>query len=161
MTERKRITLERVYDASIEDVWELWTTKAGIESWWGPDGFAVTVDALELRPGGALHYRMTAVRAEEIAFMKREGIPVEHVVRGHFIEVVPRRRLAFVQHADFIPGVAPYDIETRVDLHESGGRVRMVLTFDAMHDELWTQRATQGYELELGRLERILQEKRR
>jgi uncharacterized protein YndB with AHSA1/START domain len=40
---RKRITLERVYHTDVQDVWDLWTTKDGIESWWGPGGFAVTV----------------------------------------------------------------------------------------------------------------------
>jgi len=43
----KTITLERTYHGAIEDVWELWTTKAGIESWWGPDGFTVKVLELE------------------------------------------------------------------------------------------------------------------
>lgn len=37
----RKIVIERKYAASIEDVWELWTTKEGIESWWGPDGFSV------------------------------------------------------------------------------------------------------------------------
>jgi hypothetical protein len=32
--------LERTYRVPIEDLWELWTTKAGFESWWGPEGFA-------------------------------------------------------------------------------------------------------------------------
>jgi len=40
---RRRVRLERTYQAPIEDVWELWTTKEGIESWWGPGGFRVTV----------------------------------------------------------------------------------------------------------------------
>ena len=39
----RRLTLERTYRAPLEKVWELWTTKAGIESWWGPDGFTVEV----------------------------------------------------------------------------------------------------------------------
>jgi len=26
---------------TIDEAWALWTTKAGIESWWGPDGFDV------------------------------------------------------------------------------------------------------------------------
>lgn len=50
---KKTITLERTYRAPIADVWEMWTTKEGIESWWGPDGFAVTVQlekALAPRP---------------------------------------------------------------------------------------------------------------
>jgi hypothetical protein len=37
---RRRITLERVYQADVQDVWDLWTTKDGIESWWGPGGRA-------------------------------------------------------------------------------------------------------------------------
>ena len=46
---RKRITLERVYCAELQDVWDLWTTKDGIESWWGPGGFTVVVRKLDLR----------------------------------------------------------------------------------------------------------------
>jgi uncharacterized protein YndB with AHSA1/START domain len=33
---KPRITIERTYLARIEDVWALWTTKEGLESWWGP-----------------------------------------------------------------------------------------------------------------------------
>ena len=32
-TLRRRITLERTYKASLQDVWDMWTTKEGIESW--------------------------------------------------------------------------------------------------------------------------------
>ena len=49
--------IERTYPAPIQDVWELWTTKDGIESWWGPEGFAVTVHKLELRPAGSCSTR--------------------------------------------------------------------------------------------------------
>ena len=38
---RRRVRLERTYDATLDDVWDLWTTKEGIESWWGPPGFKV------------------------------------------------------------------------------------------------------------------------
>jgi uncharacterized protein YndB with AHSA1/START domain len=33
-----KIVIERTYEASIEDVWELWTTKEGIEIVVGPGG---------------------------------------------------------------------------------------------------------------------------
>jgi uncharacterized protein YndB with AHSA1/START domain len=56
--------------------WTLWTTKAGIESWWGPEGFNVTVTSLDLRPGGELVYLMTATAPEQVAFMKRAGMPI-------------------------------------------------------------------------------------
>ena len=149
---RKRITLERVYRAAIQDVWELWTTKDGIESWWGPGGFVVTVRALDLRPGGELRYAMTAVDPPQVAFMKRAGMPLTTECRVTFTEVVPRRRLAYVHLADFIPGVEPYDVATVVELHATPEGVRMVLTFDAMHSDEWTERAVMGWDSELGKL---------
>ena len=43
------IRFERVYDASVEDIWALWTTKEGIEEWFAPEGMHVEVPRLELR----------------------------------------------------------------------------------------------------------------
>jgi uncharacterized protein YndB with AHSA1/START domain len=154
---RKRITLERFYRASIQDVWDLWTTKAGIESWWGPGGFAVTVRTLDLRPGGELLYAMTAIDPPQVEFMKKAGMPVTQECRITFAEIVPRRRLAYVHLADFIPGVEPYDVGTVVELHETPRGVRMVLTFDAMHNDEWTRRATMGWESEIGKLGAVLE----
>src|SRR3954463_6593578 len=106
----KRITLERTFDAPLADVWDLWTTKDGIESWWGPDGFSVKVHKLDLRPGGELLYAMTANAPEQIAFMKNAGMALTTEAHITYTEIVPRRRLAYVHLADFIPGVKPYDI---------------------------------------------------
>ena len=153
---RKRISLERVYQADVQDVWDLWTTKEGIESWWGPGGFAVTVRKLDLRPGGELLYAMTAIDPPQVEFMKKAGMPLSHDARITFTEIVPRRRLAYVHLADFIPGVDPYDVATVVELHPAEGGVRMVLTFDAMHSEEWTQRAVMGWESELGKLAAVV-----
>ena len=70
----RKIVIERRYAASIEDVWELWTTKEGIESWWGPGGFSVRVHELDLRAGGEMRYAMTAVDPAQVQFMKQAGI---------------------------------------------------------------------------------------
>lgn len=156
----KRITLERVYRADIQDVWDLWTTKDGIESWWGPGGFAVTVHKLDLRPGGEMLYAMTAVDPPQVAFIRKAGMPLTHECQIRFTEVVPRRRLAYMHLADFIPGVASYDVATVVELEETSGGVRMTLTFDPMHDEEWTRRAVMGWEAELGKLEALIERRR-
>lgn len=153
---RQRITLERVYRADVQDVWDLWTTSDGIESWWGPGGFQVTVRKLDLRPGGELLYAMTAVDPPQVEFLKNAGMPLTHELRITFTEVVPRRRLAYVHLADFIPGIEPYDIATVVELYPVPEGVRMVLTFDAMHSDEWTQRAVTGWEGELGKLAAVL-----
>jgi uncharacterized protein YndB with AHSA1/START domain len=152
MTNRQRITLERDYRADIQDVWDLWTTKEGIESWWGPGGFAVTVRTLDLRPGGELHYDMTATAPPQIEFMKTHGMPTTTKARITFTEVTPPSRLAYVHLADFIPGVDPYDVATIVELTETPDGVHMALSFDAMHSDEWTERAVMGWTSEIGKL---------
>jgi uncharacterized protein YndB with AHSA1/START domain len=137
-------------------VWELWTTKDGIESWWGPEGFSVTVRELDLRPGGDLNYAMTATGAEQVEYMVKAGMPISTEHRLTFTEIDPPRRLAWRGVADFIPDVKPYEIETVIELHEVPDGVRLVVTADAMHDERWTQMARLGRESELERLAKVL-----
>jgi uncharacterized protein YndB with AHSA1/START domain len=154
---RRQITMERTYQAAIEDVWDLWTTREGIESWWGPDGFSVKVRSLDLRPGGELRYAMTATAPPQVAFMKQAGMPLTTEARITFSEVTPPRRLAYQHLADFVPGVAPYTVATSIDLRATPEGVRMVLTFEAMHDGTWTQRAVMGWESELGKLAKVIE----
>ena len=156
----KRVTLERSYRANLQDVWDLWTTKDGIESWWGPGGFAVTVRKLDLRPRGELLYTMTAIDPPQVAFMKKAGMPLSHDARITYIDIVPLQRLEYVHLADFIPGVDPYDVATVVELHATADSVRMLLTFDAMHNEEWTERATMGWNSELDKLDAVLASRR-
>ena len=158
---RRRITMERRFEATLEEVWELWTTREGIESWWGPEGFSVTVKHLELREGGHLDYDMVATDEGTIAFMKANGMPVVTPAHITFTEVIPPRRLAYLHLADFIPGVESYDVATVVDIEDEGaGVVVLRLTFDAMHDDEWTARASAGWTSELGKLEHILKARR-
>lgn len=155
-TTRRTITLERIYQAPLEDVWEQWTTPAGLEGWWGPEGFTVKVHALDLRAGGALTYAMTATAPEQAAFMKRAGMPLTTEGRITYDEVAPQRRLAFTHRADFIPGVEAYDVATVVELSAVPEGTRVVLTTEVMHDEVWTQRAVQGWKSQLSRLAAVV-----
>src|SRR3982751_2459691 len=109
-------TIQRAYAASIEAAWALWTTPSGIESWWGPEGFDVTVTALDLRPGGTMAYLMTAVAPEQVAFMVQAGMPLATECTVIYTEVLPRTRLGYKTSVDFVPGVAPYDVATVVSL---------------------------------------------
>jgi uncharacterized protein YndB with AHSA1/START domain len=155
-TKTRRITMERFFRAPMEDVWDLWTTKEGIESWWGPEGFRVEVRMLDLRVGGQLLYDMIAANPETIAFMKEAGMPTSHPASITFTEVTPHRRLAYDHAADFIPGVASYNVATLVELFDDPKGVRMVLSFDAMHNDEWTERASMGWASELGKLEKLI-----
>jgi uncharacterized protein YndB with AHSA1/START domain len=154
---KRRMRIERTYKAAAEEVWELWTTKPGIESWWGPDGFEVAVRKLDLRAGGSLEYSMRATGPAQKEFMKRAGMALTTESRLTYTEVTPPRRLAYEMLADFIPGVAPYAVATLVELQASAQGTRLLLTFDAMHDEQWTERAVMGRNSELDRLAKVLE----
>jgi uncharacterized protein YndB with AHSA1/START domain len=156
VTGRPKLTLERTFEATPQEVWELWTTKDGIEAWMGPDGFNVAVSELDLRPGGALVYAMTAVAPEQVEFMTKAGMPLVNMQRVTYVEIDPPRRLVYRDIADFVPGVEPYEVETAVSLEPVEGGTRVVLTFDAMHDERWTELARLGRESELRKLADLL-----
>jgi uncharacterized protein YndB with AHSA1/START domain len=153
---RPKLTLERTYDATPEEIWELWTSRSGIEALVPPDGFKVEVSKLDLRPGGSLVYVMTVVGREQVEYMTKAGLSLateQHVV---FVEVDPPRRLVSREVADFIPGVEPYEVETVLQLEVVDGGTHLVLTFDAMHDDRWTENARLGREQELRKLGELL-----
>lgn len=152
---RARYSIERTYAAAIDECWALWTTRAGIESWWGPEGFEVAVTSIDLRAGGEMIYRMTAVAPEQVAFMQGAGMPLTTQARVTYTEVSPPGRLAFKTLADFVPGVAAYEVATLVELQATASGTRLVLTFDAMHDDVWTERARAGHESQLRKLDAL------
>jgi uncharacterized protein YndB with AHSA1/START domain len=155
MTEN-HTTLSRTYPASPETIWRLWTTPDGIAQWWAPDGFSTEVQTLELEPGGALVYTMTATAAPQIEFMKSAGMPLSTVSRKTFVEVEAPRRLAYRSLIDFVPDHEPYEHLTVVDLVPVEGGTEVTMTMEPLHDAEWTQRLVAGRGNELDNLGTVL-----
>jgi uncharacterized protein YndB with AHSA1/START domain len=153
-TVRPKVVLERTYRAQVEELWELWTTRDGFESWWGPEGFRVEVRTLEPRVGGTLHYAMIADAAEMIEAMMQMGRPTSHEARARFAEIRPYERLAITNVIDFLPGVKPYESTIVAEFFPSGESVRMVITLDPMHDEEFTKMLTMGFTSQLTKLDK-------
>src|SRR5918996_4204054 len=53
------IRLVADFDASVEQVWGLWSDPRTLERWWGPPGSPATVETHDLTPGGEVTYFMT------------------------------------------------------------------------------------------------------
>ncbi len=142
--------LERTYDAPAQLIWQLWTTAAGLEEWFAPDGFASRVSRIEPRPGGLLRYTMTATGQHQVAFLRSVGSPLSVEVRKTFTEVAAPTRLAYLSLIDFVPDREPYEHLTTVDVVPAGERTNVVLTVDPLHDDAWTgqHRAHRGEELD-------------
>lgn len=153
MTETN-VIIERTYRATLQELWDLWTTRDGFESWWGPEGFRVEVHELDARVGGQLRYDMIADAPEMIAEMKKQGQPISHATRGTFSELALHRRLALTHIIDFLPGVAPYDSTMVVELFPSGASVRMVVTLTPMHTPEFSKMQKEGFTSQLTKLDR-------
>jgi uncharacterized protein YndB with AHSA1/START domain len=151
--------IERTYPTSAEDVWQLWTTREGIESWWAPDGFTVEVEKLELEPGGELVYTMTATAPAQVEFMRNAGMPLTTRSRKRFTEITPKKHLAYTSLVDFVPDVQPYEFETEVDLEQSEEGVSVTMTVEPMHDQVWTERLLAGRANELDNLARVIEQR--
>lgn len=151
--ENAKVVIERTYRAGVEDLWALWTTKEGFESWWGPQGFRAEVQEIDARVGGALRYDMIADSPEMISAMNQMGQPTSHPTRSRFTEVAPRSRLVLTNVIDFLPGVATYESNIAVDFLSSGDRVRMVVTLDAMHSAEFSKMQQEGFTSQLTKLD--------
>jgi uncharacterized protein YndB with AHSA1/START domain len=54
----RQIVLSRFLEAPRERVFEAWTTQEHVERWFGPRGFTLTVDEMDVRPGGTWRFTM-------------------------------------------------------------------------------------------------------
>ena len=151
---KKTFTVERLLKASPDKVWKMWTTKEGLERWWGPEGFSVQVHHLDLRVGGRLELVMTTAVPEIVAMLKAGGMGASSSLVCTYTELETNRRLVYQNTVDFVPGVPPYTATTRVELTPVTGGTRLAVTNDVMHDAEWTERARMGWEQEIGKLEK-------
>jgi uncharacterized protein YndB with AHSA1/START domain len=117
--ERREIVLERELRGSVDAVWRSWTTIAGLEAWWGPEGWTTTVLALDVRPGGLWHFAMGPA-----------GAAPEVWIRAVYSEVISGSALTYVEGFSDESG-ADLDPESHVVTVEfigvEPGRTRLVL----------------------------------
>lgn len=152
------IVIERTYRAPARVLWDLWTTKDGFESWWGPQGFRAEVSLLDARQDGALRYEMIADTPEMIAAMQAEGRPASHETRAMFTEFRPHERLVITHVIDFLPGVATYESTMTVQfLPSPDSQVRMVVTMSPMHHPSVSRMQLEGFTSQLSKLDRRFQ----
>lgn len=156
MKQASLISMERTLKTSVDKVWPMWTTKAGLEKWWGPEGFESIVNAIDVRVGGGFEIAMTAKQPEIIAYLQSSGVPVTSYDRGTYSDTQVHRRLAWTGVVDFVPGVTPYNSDTTVDMWPlDGGGTRLVVNVTPMHDAHWTNMKKMGWDGQLDKLVRI------
>jgi uncharacterized protein YndB with AHSA1/START domain len=109
----REIVSERVFDAPRERVFAAYTDPELIPQWWGPRGMTITVDQMDVRPGGAWRFVPRGPDGEENGF------------RGTYREVTPPERI--VQTFEW-EGMPAHVVVETATFEELGDRTKVTTT---------------------------------
>lgn len=142
------LVMTRVFDAPRELVYRAFTDPDQLARWFGPVGFSVPRESVDLdvRVGG--HQRFTMVSDEDPSFTS----PVD----ATFLEVVPNSLLVGAEAWNGAGNQPPVDrFSLRVEFHDEGGNTRVVLRQGPYTEEMESM-ARLGWESSFTKLDRLL-----
>ena len=131
MSKDEVCVVERIFDAPVEVVWQMWTQPEHFKNWYGPDGATVPVAEMDVRIGGKHLFCME---------MDTPNGKKQMWSTGEYIEIVPNERLVYKDsmadengnvispQAMGMPAEYPETTEVTVQLEDLGGRTKMILT---------------------------------
>lgn len=89
------IVITRIFDAPPEIVFDAWTKEEHLSKWWGPQGFTMTVQQFDMKPGGTWEFIMHGPDGVDfpntnvfVEVAKPERIVIKHAVFPHFLASV-------------------------------------------------------------------------
>lgn len=131
MNEQKDwVRIEREFDAPVELVWRMWTDPDLFRRWYGPKGMSVPEAEMDVTVGGTRKICMAMQTPERAMSMWFTGVYKEVRAPHRLVytesmcdaagTIIPPRSMG-------MPEGFPDITEVIVDLHEVGGKTRMVL----------------------------------
>lgn len=141
----REVRITHVLDAPRELVFKAWTDPDQVAQWWSPEGFDIPLDSVQIEPRPGGRYDMTFVQAEGGAEFRN---------RAEIVEIVEPELLVLKNEPIAEAGLMEETL-TRVELHDEGGKTRMVIT-DGPYDDQMRANAEAGRREAIGKLERLL-----
>jgi uncharacterized protein YndB with AHSA1/START domain len=85
-TENREMRITRIFRASIDLIWEVWSNPEHIANWWGPNGFTNTIHKMDFQEGGEWRFTMHGPDGTNYPNRSifREIIPFKKIVFEHF-----------------------------------------------------------------------------
>jgi uncharacterized protein YndB with AHSA1/START domain len=82
----RELRIASTFKAPVDLVWEVWTNPQHLEKWWGPAGFASTINKMDFQEGG--EWNLTMQGPDGTGYPNRsvfkEIIPFKKIVFEHF-----------------------------------------------------------------------------
>jgi uncharacterized protein YndB with AHSA1/START domain len=131
MTATQSVTLERILDAPIDLVWQMWTEAEHFAAWYGPTGATVPVIEMDVTTGGTRHFCLEMQTPDGQSRMW---------FVGEYRVIDPPTRLVYTEsmsdpdgnrispEAIGMPDGHPEITEVTVELTDVDGHTRMVMT---------------------------------
>ena len=125
----RTLSINRIFDAPLQLVWEAWTKAEHIAQWWGPKGMKTEVVEHDFRVGGKWHYVM----------MMPDGN--EFITEGIYSKIIDLKEI--FTSADFRPMTEGVDMQT---LFEANGS-KTNFTLNVIHptEEYCRQQEQMGF----------------
>ncbi|KEO83260.1 SRPBCC family protein [Tumebacillus flagellatus] len=122
------VQMTQVFPGSRELVFRAWTTRAELESWFGPPGYTTTVRELDVRVGGIYRFEMQNPDGG-VAYLT-----------GRYVEIQPGEKLVYTwRWEDWTQETE--DTLVTLEFHERGESTEIVIT----HQHFASEAAATGH----------------
>lgn len=142
---RKRLVIERTFDAPVETVWDAFTTPEILATWWSPAGMTNSFISAEVRTGGEFRY----------CFRSSDG--KEFWGNGIYVTIRPPTFLSYIDNFTDengkpvppshygIPGDELTQSLVEITLTRDGARTHLTISAENPFDDTMTEPMTQGW----------------
>lgn len=146
-TTGREIVGTRLFNAPRDLVFQMWIDPQHVGKWWGPAGFTITTQEMDVRPGG--HWRFIMYGPDGTDYKN-------HIV---YMEIAYPERLVYRHEPE--PGTEPVRFETTVTFEDINGKTRLTMralfpSAKAREFVITKYGAIEGMNQHLGRLDELL-----
>jgi len=136
-SKKRELTIERVFNAPRELVFQAWSKPEHVAQWWGPRGFMLPTCEMEFRAGGRFRLVMRGPDGKDYAF------------QGAYLEIVEPQRIVFQGTIHDEPG---HQVWTTVTFAEEAGKTKLTVQQTYSFESDATRGAPEGWRQTLDRL---------
>lgn len=145
------IYIKRDFNATLQQVWQAWTTAEMLDRWWGPKPWRAETKTMDFREGGYWFYAMVGPKGEK------------HWSRVDYLSIVHEKsftaRDGFCDEKGMMDPAFPQNVwETAFIETGSSVMVEITLTFDKLSDleQTIAMGFKEGFTIDLNQLDELL-----
>ncbi|SRR5258708_4001468 len=145
------LTITRVFDAPVSEVWRYWTEPEYFKKWWGPKDFTCPVANIDFRVGGKYHVAMRGPAGTEWDKDLWSG--------GTYEEIIPFKKIVVLDSFNDEKGnvvsathygmLESFPLKSTIEIffEEEDGKTKMTLHYPSVEgiDEKNLEGMTQGW----------------